>query len=54
MQLELGTDEVKTIIEILRYSLDNCPIESISKELNITNDKVEDLIAELGKALESE
>jgi len=54
MKLELVTDEVKTIIEILRYSADNCPVESISEELDITFDKVEDLIAKLEEALKSE
>jgi hypothetical protein len=53
-QVELDDKEMKTLIEILKYSLDNCPVESIGKELNITNDKVEDLVAKLGKALESE
>lgn len=53
-RFELGDEEVKTLIEILKYSLDYCPLESISEELNINGEKVEDLIARLEKALQSE
>jgi len=53
-QVGLGDEEVKTLIEILKYAVDYCPLESISEELNITGDKVEDLIAKLEKALKSE
>jgi hypothetical protein len=53
MKLELGTDEVKTIIEILRYSVDNCPVESITNEVEISVDGVEDLVQKLRNALQS-
>jgi hypothetical protein len=53
MKVELGTDEVKTIIEILKYSVDSCPIESISTEVDITVNGVEDLIQKLTDALQS-
>jgi hypothetical protein len=53
MTLELETDEVKTIIEILRYSVDNCPVESITNEVEISVDGVEDLIQKLRNALHS-
>jgi len=52
-QVGLDDEEMKTLIEILKYSRDNCPIESISQELDITGDKVEDLVAKLEKALKS-
>jgi len=50
----LSDEEVKTLIEILKYAVDYCPFESISEELNITGDKVQDLIAKLEKALKSD
>ena len=53
MKLDLKTDEVKTIIEILRYSVDNCPVESITKEVEISVDGVEDLVQKLRNALQS-
>ncbi len=53
MKLELGTDEVKTIIEILKYSVDNCPVESITNEVEISVDGVEDLVQKLKNALQS-
>ena len=53
MKLELGTDEIKTIIEILRYSVDNCPVESITNEVEISVDGVEDLVQKLEDALQS-
>ena len=53
-QVGLDDEEMKTLIEILKYSLDNCPIESISQELDITGDKVEDLVTKLEKALRPE
>jgi len=53
MKLELGTDEVKTIIEILRYSVNNCPVESITNEVEISVDGVEDLVQKLRNALQS-
>jgi len=50
-QVGLGDEEVKTLVEILKYAVNYCPLESISEELNITGDKVEDLIARLEKTL---
>lgn len=50
-QVEFSYEEVKILIEILRFSLDNCPVESITNEVDITGDKVQDLIAKLEKAL---
>ena len=53
MKLELETDEVKTIIEILKYSVDSCSIESITNEVNITVNGVEDLIQKLQKDMQA-
>nr|MDO8082143.1 hypothetical protein [Candidatus Freyarchaeota archaeon] len=49
--MELSEEEIKILVEILRYALDYRPVESISHELDVTNEKVEDLIAKLEKAL---
>ena len=48
-QLELSDHEVKILVAILKYSLDYCPVESISNELSIASDEVQDLIAKLEK-----
>ena len=50
-KVELSDEEVKMFIELLKYSLDYCPIEGVSYEVNITRDKVQDLIVKLEKAL---
>lgn len=50
-QVELSEEEIKILVEILRYALDYCPVESISHEFDITNAKVEDLIAKMEEAL---
>jgi RIO-like serine/threonine protein kinase len=49
--IELTDEEVKILRAILKYSLDYCPIESLSHELSITNDDVQDLIIKLEKLL---
>jgi hypothetical protein len=48
-QLELSDQEVKILVTILKYSMDYCPIESISNELSITSDELQDLITKLEK-----
>lgn len=48
VRVEFTEDEAKAIIEILRYSLDYCPIEGVSYEGRIvTRDEVENLIKKL-------
>jgi hypothetical protein len=53
-KVEFGDEELRTLIGVLKYAVDYCPLESISEELNITGDKVQDLIAKLEKALKSD
>jgi hypothetical protein len=38
-------------IEILKYSLNYCPTEGVSYEVNVTRNTVQNLIARLEKAL---
>jgi hypothetical protein len=52
-RVELSDEEIKILVDTLRYALEYCPIESISHEVEITNEKFEDLIAKLEKALKS-
>jgi hypothetical protein len=52
-QVGLGDEEVKILVEILKYAVDYCPLESLSEEVNITGEKIEDIIAKLEKALKS-
>jgi hypothetical protein len=49
VELDLN-NEVKTNIEVLKYAVDSCPVEGISKEVDITINDVEDLIQKLEKA----
>ncbi len=50
MQIDLDEREVKTIVEILKFSLGSCPIESISDQVAISADAVQELIAKIEKA----
>ena len=52
-QIEFSNEEIKILIEILKYALDYCPVEGISQEVNITHDKVQDLTLKLEKTLRS-
>ncbi len=47
MNIELSEEEIKIISEILQYSLGSCPVESISDKVNISADKVQELIDKL-------
>ena len=53
MKLELSGEEGKIIVEILKYSVDYCPIESISDKVEISVDKVQNLASKLEAALAS-
>ena len=50
MNVELDGDEVKALLEILKFSLGSCPLESVTDEVAISAGSVEDLIAKLEKA----
>jgi hypothetical protein len=54
MKLELSSEEVKTIVEILKYSIDSCPVESISDKVDISIAKLQDLILKLEATLASQ
>jgi len=54
MILDLSDEEVKTIIDILKYSQDYCPIESVSDRVDITIDRVQELIVKLEQISESQ
>jgi Mn-dependent DtxR family transcriptional regulator len=49
MNINLSEEELKTIVEILTYSLGSCPVESISDKVNISADSVQELVAKLEK-----
>ena len=49
MNIELTEEEIKIITEILKYSLGSCPVESISNQVNISADGVQELVAKLEK-----
>lgn len=46
-QIELSDEEVKTVVEILKYSVDYCPFDSISDKVDISITKVQALILKL-------
>jgi len=48
-QVELSDEEIKKIINILRFSKDACPIESLPE--NIDDDEVERLATKFEKTL---
>ena len=49
MKVDLSEDEVKAIIDILKYSMDSCPIESVSDRVSITADQLQEIVAKLEK-----
>ena len=48
-KIELEDDEITSLVDILRFSLEVCPIESVGQEVKITRDLVENLILKLEK-----
>ncbi len=51
--IDFNDVEVKTLIEILRYSLDYCPIEVASDVVRVTRERVENLLDKLEDSLRS-
>ena len=49
-QIELSDDEIKTIIALLRFSIDACPIENLP-EHKIEIDTVHNLISKFEQTL---
>ena len=49
-QIELSDDEIKTIIALLRFSIDACPIESLP-EHKIEIDTVNNLVSKFEQTL---
>jgi hypothetical protein len=49
-QVELSDEDIRTIIAILRFSYDACPIESVP-DTRIDHDIVENLISKLEGSL---
>ncbi len=47
--IDLTTEEARVLIDVLRYALDMCPVETISKEVFITREMLEDLMDKLAK-----
>jgi hypothetical protein len=50
--LELEDNEIKSLIDILGFSLEVCPIESVGQEIKITRELVANLIIKLEKSIE--
>ena len=50
-QVELSDEELKIIVETLKYALNVCPIETVTYEVSVTTDKVQNLIEKLETAL---
>ena len=49
-KVEFNDEEIKTIIGILKFASENCPIGTASDEVDITEDKVKNLISKLEDA----
>ncbi len=52
-KVELNDDEMKTIIGVLKFASENCPIETASNEVDISEDKVKNLIMKLENSLKT-
>ncbi len=53
MKVDLSEEEIKLIADILKYSVGNCPVESISDRVNVSEDKIEELAARLDKVADA-
>ena len=49
--VELTDIELKTILEILNYTLENCPYEAISDHFEINQDVIEKIILKIKDTL---
>ena len=48
-QVEFTDEELKILPGILKFALENCPIEATASGVDITTDRVQNLIAKLEK-----
>ena len=51
--IDLSDEEIKTLIAIMKFSIDACPLCSVSQEFEIDAEKLEKLIAKMEKGLQS-
>ena len=51
--IELNEEEIKTLVAIMKFSIDACPLGSVSPDIEIDAEKLEKLIAKMEKGLES-
>lgn len=45
--VHLTSEEARILVEVLRYSLDACPLDTISQDVEITREKIDYLIEKL-------
>jgi hypothetical protein len=50
-QIDLTEEEIKTIAAVLRFSISSCPIESVSHEIEIDEEKLEKITSKLENGL---
>ncbi len=53
IQIDFNDDEIKVLIDILRFTENSCPVDTISDQSEITTDKIDELITKLENALEA-
>ncbi len=53
MQVDLTVDEIKTLLDILNYSLVSCSVENVGEQVDITAESVQTLVAKLQKTLDA-
>jgi hypothetical protein len=46
-KIELTSNEINVLTEILNYSMEYCPIESISSDIEINHDLIQSIIFKL-------
>ncbi len=52
-QVEIDDEDIKVIVDILKFAQENCPIESAAEQTEITGNRVKQLIAKLQDALKA-
>ncbi len=51
--IDLTAEEAKILVDVIRYALDMCPVETISDQVAITREKLEELMDKLEMVVKS-
>ena len=53
VSIDLSEEEIKILTAIMQFSIDACPLGSVSQEVEVDSEKLEKLITKMEKGLQS-